>query len=128
MTSGIASSHSVSGSMYKARERIHYRMTDRRLQQLCFMQASCSLQSELRTGFWDLLTLTGLHYPAFTVGTITGTSEVRPSRSYVNKENSSLKSRSNNSIELTMIVCLIASTIPGMSMNLIITIAQDTLF
>ncbi|XP_070682528.1 LOW QUALITY PROTEIN: NAD(P)H-quinone oxidoreductase subunit 2 A, chloroplastic [Malus domestica] len=36
--------------------------------------------------------------------------------------------RSNNSIELSMIVCVIASTIPGISMNLIIEIAQDTLF
>nr|QJD22441.1 NADH-plastoquinone oxidoreductase subunit 2 [Euphorbia smithii] len=37
-------------------------------------------------------------------------------------------SRSNNSIELSMIVCVIASTIPGISMNPIIEIAQDTLF
>nr|YP_009668777.1 NADH dehydrogenase subunit B [Microlicia cogniauxiana]YP_009668792.1 NADH dehydrogenase subunit B [Microlicia cogniauxiana]QCW93539.1 NADH dehydrogenase subunit B [Microlicia cogniauxiana]QCW93554.1 NADH dehydrogenase subunit B [Microlicia cogniauxiana] len=36
--------------------------------------------------------------------------------------------RSNNSIELSMIVCVIASTIPGISMNPIISIAQDTLF
>nr|QXG83102.1 NADH dehydrogenase ND2 subunit [Stylidium petiolare]QXG83115.1 NADH dehydrogenase ND2 subunit [Stylidium petiolare] len=36
--------------------------------------------------------------------------------------------RSNNSIELSMIVCVIASTIPGLSMNPIIAIAQDTLF
>ncbi|XP_020890200.1 uncharacterized protein LOC9324455 [Arabidopsis lyrata subsp. lyrata] len=36
--------------------------------------------------------------------------------------------RSNNSIELNMIVCVIASTIPGISMNPIIAIAQDTLF
>nr|UTB66414.1 NADH dehydrogenase subunit B [Prunus mume] len=35
--------------------------------------------------------------------------------------------RSNNSIELSMIVCVIASTIPGISMNPIIEIAQDTL-
>ncbi|GFP84291.1 NAD(P)H-quinone oxidoreductase subunit 2 b chloroplastic [Phtheirospermum japonicum] len=35
--------------------------------------------------------------------------------------------RSNNSIELSMIVCVIASTIPGISMNPIIAIAQDTL-
>uniref|UniRef100_A0A3Q7JKW8 NADH:quinone oxidoreductase/Mrp antiporter transmembrane domain-containing protein n=1 Tax=Solanum lycopersicum TaxID=4081 RepID=A0A3Q7JKW8_SOLLC len=33
--------------------------------------------------------------------------------------------RSNNSIELSMIVYVIASTIPGISMNLIIAIAQD---
>nr|YP_009556305.1 NADH-plastoquinone oxidoreductase subunit 2 [Simmondsia chinensis]YP_009556313.1 NADH-plastoquinone oxidoreductase subunit 2 [Simmondsia chinensis]QBC70109.1 NADH-plastoquinone oxidoreductase subunit 2 [Simmondsia chinensis]QBC70110.1 NADH-plastoquinone oxidoreductase subunit 2 [Simmondsia chinensis] len=33
-----------------------------------------------------------------------------------------------NSIELSMIVCVIASTIPGISMNPIIAIAQDTLF
>ncbi|XBJ24053.1 hypothetical protein VPH35_002020 [Triticum aestivum] len=36
--------------------------------------------------------------------------------------------RSNNSIELSMNVCVIASTIPGISMNPILTIAQDTLF
>nr|QFQ45827.1 NADH-plastoquinone oxidoreductase subunit 2 [Fordiophyton jinpingense] len=36
--------------------------------------------------------------------------------------------RSNNSIELSMIVCVIASTIPGISMNPIISIVQDTLF
>nr|AKZ30508.1 NADH dehydrogenase subunit 2 [Goodenia discophora] len=36
--------------------------------------------------------------------------------------------RSNNSIEWSMIVCVIASTIPGISMNPIISIAQDTLF
>nr|YP_011027583.1 NADH-plastoquinone oxidoreductase subunit 2 [Sedum versadense]YP_011027598.1 NADH-plastoquinone oxidoreductase subunit 2 [Sedum versadense]WQN01918.1 NADH-plastoquinone oxidoreductase subunit 2 [Sedum versadense]WQN01933.1 NADH-plastoquinone oxidoreductase subunit 2 [Sedum versadense] len=36
--------------------------------------------------------------------------------------------RSNNSIELSMIACVIASTIPGISMNPIIAIAQDTLF
>nr|YP_010632882.1 NADH-plastoquinone oxidoreductase subunit 2 [Acanthus mollis]YP_010632894.1 NADH-plastoquinone oxidoreductase subunit 2 [Acanthus mollis]WBP64553.1 NADH-plastoquinone oxidoreductase subunit 2 [Acanthus mollis]WBP64566.1 NADH-plastoquinone oxidoreductase subunit 2 [Acanthus mollis] len=36
--------------------------------------------------------------------------------------------RSSNSIELSMIVCVIASTIPGISMNPIIAIAQDTLF
>nr|QXE40065.1 NADH dehydrogenase subunit 2 [Cnidoscolus aconitifolius]QXE40081.1 NADH dehydrogenase subunit 2 [Cnidoscolus aconitifolius] len=36
--------------------------------------------------------------------------------------------RSNNSIELSMIVCVIASTIPGISMNPIVEIAQDTLF
>nr|QGU84886.1 NADH-plastoquinone oxidoreductase subunit 2 [Prockia crucis]QGU84901.1 NADH-plastoquinone oxidoreductase subunit 2 [Prockia crucis] len=36
--------------------------------------------------------------------------------------------RSKNSIELSMIVCVIASTIPGISMSPIIEIAQDTLF
>lgn len=36
--------------------------------------------------------------------------------------------RSNNSIELSMIVCVIASTILGISMNPIIAIAQDSLF
>nr|YP_010173315.1 NADH dehydrogenase subunit 2 [Medicago praecox]QSJ48504.1 NADH dehydrogenase subunit 2 [Medicago praecox]UZC32066.1 NADH-plastoquinone oxidoreductase subunit 2 [Medicago praecox]UZC32142.1 NADH-plastoquinone oxidoreductase subunit 2 [Medicago praecox] len=36
--------------------------------------------------------------------------------------------RSNNSIELSMIICVIASTIPGISMNPIIELAQDTLF
>nr|YP_010180174.1 NADH-plastoquinone oxidoreductase subunit 2 [Pseudostellaria heterantha]YP_010180189.1 NADH-plastoquinone oxidoreductase subunit 2 [Pseudostellaria heterantha]QUX33187.1 NADH-plastoquinone oxidoreductase subunit 2 [Pseudostellaria heterantha]QUX33188.1 NADH-plastoquinone oxidoreductase subunit 2 [Pseudostellaria heterantha] len=36
--------------------------------------------------------------------------------------------RSKNSIELSMIVCVIASTILGISMNPIIAIAQDTFF
>ncbi|TYG57537.1 hypothetical protein ES288_D08G150700v1 [Gossypium darwinii] len=36
--------------------------------------------------------------------------------------------RSNNSIKLSMIVCVIQSTIPGISMNPIIAIARDTLF
>ncbi|XP_037436389.1 NAD(P)H-quinone oxidoreductase subunit 2 A, chloroplastic isoform X1 [Triticum dicoccoides] len=36
--------------------------------------------------------------------------------------------RSNNSIELSMTVCVIASTIPGISMYPILAIAQDTLF
>nr|QBE88702.1 NADH-plastoquinone oxidoreductase subunit 2 [Hypertelis spergulacea] len=36
--------------------------------------------------------------------------------------------RSKNSIELSMILCVIASTIPGISMNPIIAIAQDTPF
>jgi len=36
--------------------------------------------------------------------------------------------RSNNSIELSMIICVMASTIPGISMNPIIEIARDTLF
>jgi hypothetical protein len=36
--------------------------------------------------------------------------------------------RSNNSIELSMIVFVIASTIPRISINPIIKIAQDTLF
>nr|WGN98451.1 NADH-plastoquinone oxidoreductase subunit 2 [Trifolium pratense] len=36
--------------------------------------------------------------------------------------------RSNNSIEWSMIICVIASTIPGISMNPILEIAQDTLF
>nr|UDZ59683.1 NADH-plastoquinone oxidoreductase subunit 2 [Sagittaria montevidensis] len=36
--------------------------------------------------------------------------------------------RSNNSIELSMTLCVIASTIPGISMNPILAIAQDTLF
>nr|YP_010464489.1 NADH-plastoquinone oxidoreductase subunit 2 [Amaranthus crispus]YP_010464505.1 NADH-plastoquinone oxidoreductase subunit 2 [Amaranthus crispus]YP_010464657.1 NADH-plastoquinone oxidoreductase subunit 2 [Amaranthus standleyanus]YP_010464673.1 NADH-plastoquinone oxidoreductase subunit 2 [Amaranthus standleyanus]UUL94641.1 NADH-plastoquinone oxidoreductase subunit 2 [Amaranthus crispus]UUL94642.1 NADH-plastoquinone oxidoreductase subunit 2 [Amaranthus crispus]UUL94809.1 NADH-plastoquinone oxi len=45
-----------------------------------------------------------------------------------NYRRSPLTLRSKNSIELSMIVCVIASTIPGISMNPIITIAQDTLF
>nr|AEX96335.1 NADH-plastoquinone oxidoreductase subunit 2 [Trichopetalum plumosum] len=36
--------------------------------------------------------------------------------------------RSSNSIEWSMTVCVIASTIPGISMNPILAIAQDTLF
>nr|YP_010587862.1 NADH-plastoquinone oxidoreductase subunit 2 [Zannichellia palustris]WAB46493.1 NADH-plastoquinone oxidoreductase subunit 2 [Zannichellia palustris] len=36
--------------------------------------------------------------------------------------------RSGNSIELSMTVCVIASTLPGISMNPILEIAQDTLF
>nr|YP_010403617.1 NADH-plastoquinone oxidoreductase subunit 2 [Odontochilus yakushimensis]YP_010403627.1 NADH-plastoquinone oxidoreductase subunit 2 [Odontochilus yakushimensis]UQW83393.1 NADH-plastoquinone oxidoreductase subunit 2 [Odontochilus yakushimensis]UQW83403.1 NADH-plastoquinone oxidoreductase subunit 2 [Odontochilus yakushimensis] len=36
--------------------------------------------------------------------------------------------RSNNPIEFSMTVCVIASTIPGISMNPILAIAQDTLF
>nr|CUR00483.1 ndhB [Acacia andrewsii]CUR01115.1 ndhB [Acacia blakelyi]CUR06571.1 ndhB [Acacia scirpifolia]CUR00507.1 ndhB [Acacia andrewsii]CUR01139.1 ndhB [Acacia blakelyi] len=45
-----------------------------------------------------------------------------------NYRGSPLPLRSTNSIELSMIVCVIASTIPGISMNPIIEIAQDTLF
>nr|WDD39520.1 NADH-plastoquinone oxidoreductase subunit 2 [Astragalus melilotoides var. tenuis] len=45
-----------------------------------------------------------------------------------NYRRSPLSLRSNNSIELSMIICVIASTIPGISMNPIIEIAQDTLF
>nr|YP_010379713.1 NADH-plastoquinone oxidoreductase subunit 2 [Astragalus obscurus]UCS40854.1 NADH-plastoquinone oxidoreductase subunit 2 [Astragalus obscurus] len=45
-----------------------------------------------------------------------------------NYRRSPLSLRSNNSIELSMIICVIASTIPGISMNPIIKIAQDTLF
>uniref|UniRef100_A0A2K2B2X6 Uncharacterized protein n=1 Tax=Populus trichocarpa TaxID=3694 RepID=A0A2K2B2X6_POPTR len=36
--------------------------------------------------------------------------------------------KSNNSIELSMIICVIAFSIPGISMSLIIKIAQDILF
>nr|YP_010184161.1 NADH dehydrogenase subunit 2 [Prosartes lanuginosa]YP_010184243.1 NADH dehydrogenase subunit 2 [Streptopus obtusatus]YP_010184257.1 NADH dehydrogenase subunit 2 [Streptopus obtusatus]QJS35227.1 NADH-plastoquinone oxidoreductase subunit 2 [Streptopus ovalis]QJS35242.1 NADH-plastoquinone oxidoreductase subunit 2 [Streptopus ovalis]QVG63007.1 NADH dehydrogenase subunit 2 [Prosartes lanuginosa]QVG63089.1 NADH dehydrogenase subunit 2 [Streptopus obtusatus]QVG63103.1 NADH dehydrogenase subunit len=45
-----------------------------------------------------------------------------------NYRRSPLSLRSNNSIELSMTVCVIASTIPGISMNPILAIAQDTLF
>ncbi|KAI5664365.1 hypothetical protein M9H77_23688 [Catharanthus roseus] len=45
-----------------------------------------------------------------------------------NYRRSPLRSRSNNLIELNMIVCVIASIIPGISMNPITAIAQDTLF
>ena len=36
--------------------------------------------------------------------------------------------RSNNSFELSMIICVIASIIPGLLKNPIIEISQDTLF
>ncbi|KAE9584774.1 NAD(P)H-quinone oxidoreductase subunit 2 A [Lupinus albus] len=36
--------------------------------------------------------------------------------------------RSNNSIKLSKILCVIISTIPGISTNPIIEITQDTLF
>nr|YP_010964658.1 NADH-plastoquinone oxidoreductase subunit 2 [Hedysarum citrinum]WNM89313.1 NADH-plastoquinone oxidoreductase subunit 2 [Hedysarum citrinum] len=45
-----------------------------------------------------------------------------------NYRRSPLSLRSNNSIELSIIICVIASTILGISMNPIIEIAQDTLF
>ncbi|KAG4116731.1 hypothetical protein ERO13_D12G186150v2 [Gossypium hirsutum] len=38
MTSGMASSHSVTGDVYKAQEQIHRRMVDRRL---LTISASC---------------------------------------------------------------------------------------
>ncbi|CAL1389843.1 unnamed protein product [Linum trigynum] len=44
-TSGMASSHSVTGGVYKARERIHRRMADRRLlaiPALCRRVAACN--------------------------------------------------------------------------------------
>nr|YP_010832660.1 NADH dehydrogenase subunit 2 [Astragalus jiuquanensis]WFG52402.1 NADH dehydrogenase subunit 2 [Astragalus jiuquanensis] len=48
---------------------------------------------------------------------------------YVRNYNGSpISLRSNNSIELIMIICVIASTIPGISMNPIIEIARDTFF
>jgi hypothetical protein len=47
---------------------------------------------------------------------------------YTRSRPCTLSARSKNSIELSMIVCVIASTISGISMNPIITIAQDTLF
>uniref|UniRef100_A0A6N2ND82 Small ribosomal subunit protein uS7 domain-containing protein n=1 Tax=Salix viminalis TaxID=40686 RepID=A0A6N2ND82_SALVM len=52
-TSGMASSHSVTGGVYKARERIHRRMADRRL---LAIPASCELQPAIRTedGFLEL--------------------------------------------------------------------------
>ena len=45
MTSGMASSHSVTGGVYKARERIHRRMADRRLLAIpasCRRVAACN--------------------------------------------------------------------------------------
>ncbi|KAI5653928.1 hypothetical protein M9H77_31115 [Catharanthus roseus] len=45
---------------------------------------------------------------------------------HVRNYRSPLRSRSNNSIELNMILCVIASTIPRISMNPNIAIAQDT--
>nr|YP_009767465.1 NdhB [Hedysarum semenovii]QIS98083.1 NdhB [Hedysarum semenovii]UWV18548.1 NdhB [Hedysarum semenovii] len=45
-----------------------------------------------------------------------------------NYRRSPLSLRSNNSIELSIIICVIASTILGISMNPIIEIARDTLF
>ena len=45
MTSGVASSHSVTGGVYKARERIHRRMADRRLLAIpasCRRVAACN--------------------------------------------------------------------------------------
>nr|WFG51642.1 NADH dehydrogenase subunit 2 [Astragalus sp. Ge130187] len=48
---------------------------------------------------------------------------------YVRNYNGSpISLRSNNSVELIMIICVIASTIPGISMNPIIEIARDTFF
>jgi hypothetical protein len=44
-TSGMASSHSVTGGVYKARERIHRRMADRRLLAIpasCRRVAACN--------------------------------------------------------------------------------------
>ncbi|KAH7289257.1 hypothetical protein KP509_31G066700 [Ceratopteris richardii] len=44
-TSGMASSHSVTGGMYKARERIHRRVADRRLLAIpasCRRVAACN--------------------------------------------------------------------------------------
>ena len=49
-TSGMASSHSVTGGVYKA--RIHRRMAAI-TSDSGFMQASCSLQSELREALRD---------------------------------------------------------------------------
>ena len=45
-TSGVTDSHGVTGGVYKARERIHRGMLIRDSNS-DFMQASCSLQSEL---------------------------------------------------------------------------------
>nr|YP_011033896.1 NADH-plastoquinone oxidoreductase subunit 2 [Gueldenstaedtia verna]WRI15697.1 NADH-plastoquinone oxidoreductase subunit 2 [Gueldenstaedtia verna] len=45
-----------------------------------------------------------------------------------NYRRSPLSLKSNNSIELSMMICVIASTIPGISMNPILEIAQDSLF
>ena len=56
-TSGVANSRGVTGGVYKARERIHRGMLIRDSSNSGFMQASCSLQSELRAALWDWLHL-----------------------------------------------------------------------
>ena len=53
---GTPSFHGLTGGVYKARERIHRVIADIRVvSDSSFMQASCSLQSELRGSFWDWL-------------------------------------------------------------------------
>ena len=51
--SGVTSSHDVTGGVYKARERIQRTIADALTSNSGFMQASCSLQSELRTVLGD---------------------------------------------------------------------------
>ena len=51
-TSGVTSSHDVTGGVYKARERIHRSLADLRLLAIpTFTQSSCRLRSELRPYF-----------------------------------------------------------------------------
>jgi len=67
-----------------------------------------------------------------------GNGSVAPDRTHIRRRNQEITPyvrnyrrsplRSNNSIELSMTVCVIASTILGISMNPILAIAQDTLF
>ena len=59
-TSGITDSHGVTGGVYKTRERIHRGMLIRDYCNSDFMQAGCSLQSELRRFFWVLLRIAAL--------------------------------------------------------------------
>ncbi|KAG5586440.1 hypothetical protein H5410_046874 [Solanum commersonii] len=60
-TSGMASSHSVIGGVYKARERIHHRMADRRL---LAIPTSCGEVAaaihRIEDGFWGLRSLRDL--------------------------------------------------------------------
>src|SRR3954447_1309480 len=54
LVSGITDFRDLTGGVYKTRERIHRNMADLRLLAIpTFMEASCSLQSELRLVFCD---------------------------------------------------------------------------
>ncbi|KAI5652268.1 hypothetical protein M9H77_29455 [Catharanthus roseus] len=75
-----------------------------------------------------LLSLEGLYFLVF-MGLLTSVISIYYYLKVIkNYRRSPLRPRSNNSIELSMILCVIASTIPGILMNPIIAIAQDTLF
>ena len=61
-TSGWASFHGVTGGVYKAREQYSPPCGWPAItSDSAFMQASCSLQSELRPGFWGWRALARLH-------------------------------------------------------------------